>query len=951
MKFSGERFIPNIKLDKELEIEHYQRYLSIKELVRNKEVADIACGEGYGSYILSQKAKRVIGIDIDKKSIDHAQKKYKQKNIIFIKSPAQNIPLKPKSIDMIVSFETIEHLAENDQKTFLQEICRILKSGGQLIMSTPDTKLYSKHIKNYKNEFHLKEFTRNEFYKFLKKYFKFVKFFYQSFETVSLLRSIDDNDIKLLKEINSNIEGKYLIALASNNEGAINNANISSMVLEPEDHDQRISRIIELQDRVKQLADWGKILESKIKEKVLELDQKNKEVNTIYNTWRWKLSTPIAEAVNLIRRENIGSKKLFAGAAVPQKKHILLPSDKLDILYFPIINWDFRIQRPQQLARQFAADNKRIFYFSIDFSRQEDRPRVRQLEDNIYEVILPVSRNISVYKDTLEKRDIDLMLKAIDFLKDTLCFTHTLSVVDLPFWQPLVEKLSYNKTIYDCMDEHSGFSTNTAEMIKIEKKLMQNADLLVLTSNVLYKKYSRHNPNTLLVRNGVEFDHFSKTKKNNKLSAISKKGPIVGYYGAISDWFDNELLEYLAVNRPQYQFVLIGSTFGADIRKLKTLPNVHLLGEKPYAELPDYLYHFSVCTIPFKITPLIEATNPVKFYEYLAAGKKIVTTALPELLEYDGKYVLIAKTKQEFLNNVDLIIKNKDSLAEKKKLIEFAGQHTWAQRYGLVKNAANEKLYPKASIIIVSYNNPELLKNCLNSIKAFTRYPNYEVIVVDNNSEQAVKDYLRVSQKNNPQLKTIFNPKNKGFAAANNQGLKIAEGEYFVLLNNDTVVTQDWLLRLFEHFKDKKTGLIGPVTNFAGNEQKVIDFAAGSAEKINELAQRVYKKYQGQSYTTTDRLGFFCVALTRKIYKKIGGLDEAYGVGMFEDDDYCQRAKKAQYSLRIAQDVFIYHQGRSSFKKIKNKEYKKIFAKNKRYFENKWQKTWTPPCPPKYIKL
>ena len=109
MDFTGERFIPNRGLDNELEIEHFQRYKAVCNLVKGKIVLDAACGEGYGSHILSQVAKQTFGVDISQETIDHATNQYKSDTLSFINASICKLPFEDKSIDIVVSFETIEH--------------------------------------------------------------------------------------------------------------------------------------------------------------------------------------------------------------------------------------------------------------------------------------------------------------------------------------------------------------------------------------------------------------------------------------------------------------------------------------------------------------------------------------------------------------------------------------------------------------------------------------------------------------------------------------------------------------------------------------------------------------------------------------------------------------------------------------------------------------------------
>ena len=131
--------------------------------------------------------------------------------------------------------------------------------------------------------------------------------------------------------------------------------------------------------------------------------------------------------------------------------------------------------------------------------------------------------------------------------------------------------------------------------------------------------------------------------------------------------------------KDSFTFVIIGHTFGADIRKLQKFSNVHFLGERPYSELPKYLHDFDVCLIPFKITQLIESTHPVKLYEYLASGKPVVATKMTELLSV-ADLCYLSEDKEDFLKKLDLAVNEKDD-AIRKKRIKFASENTWENRF------------------------------------------------------------------------------------------------------------------------------------------------------------------------------------------------------------------------------------------------------------------------------
>jgi len=174
MDFTGERYLPNLD-SPEISYEHWHRYLYATQFVEDKVVLDIACGEGYGSDLLAKTARKVVGVDIDKKTIGHAKNTYKKANLEFLEGSVAEIPVKGKAFfDVIVSFETIEHVEKDKQKKFLDEIKRLLKESGVLIISTPNKLTYS-DVSGFKNEFHVKEFYLDEYLKFLKQYFRNVK--------------------------------------------------------------------------------------------------------------------------------------------------------------------------------------------------------------------------------------------------------------------------------------------------------------------------------------------------------------------------------------------------------------------------------------------------------------------------------------------------------------------------------------------------------------------------------------------------------------------------------------------------------------------------------------------------------------------------------------------------------------------------------------------------------
>lgn len=191
--------------------EHLVRYYFAAECVKNKKVLDVASGSGYGAALLSDAgAFSVIGVDIDQEAIEKAKKAYHRTNLQFKQSSATALPLADKSIDIITSFETIEHI--NDYQSYLRELSRVLADDGLAFISTPNKAVYHEE-----SPFHIKEFTKEEFIEALRKHFSFVQLFEQKNGLASVLTTEDAEEGTVIMN-NQNIEALYFIAVCSKQE-------------------------------------------------------------------------------------------------------------------------------------------------------------------------------------------------------------------------------------------------------------------------------------------------------------------------------------------------------------------------------------------------------------------------------------------------------------------------------------------------------------------------------------------------------------------------------------------------------------------------------------------------------------------------------------------------------------------------------------------------------------
>ncbi|HEY2797274.1 MAG TPA: glycosyltransferase [Thermoanaerobaculia bacterium] len=640
-----------------------------------------------------------------------------------------------------------------------------------------------------------------------------------------------------------------------------------------------------------------------------------------------------------------------------------IPKGRYDAIVFSIIDWDFRFQRPQQLATQFGRHGHRVFYLSTTqwLANDDDGPAwdlVRKAP-NVAELRIRSRRPLDVYKGALSEADLDVLVEAFDALASDLAMGDVVSLVQIPFWAPLAQRLRERlgwPVVYDCMDEWTNFPGFGPEVLSREEALVRGADATVVSADRLWEKWKGTAPRLILAKNGIDAEHYRALYGPNDLLG-SVKHPVIGYYGALASWVDAPLLEKIVRGHPEGTVVLAGGHFDVDLSGIAKAPNVRLLGQRPYDEMPKLLWNFDVCVIPFLVNDITEATNPVKFYEYLFGGKPVVAPALTELLPYaELSYLARPHDHAEFLAKLEAALAEPPDDPRRAARRRVAEENDWAHRYETIDAELRDvEAFPLVSVVVVTYGGLELTKACLDSLLSAETWPRFEVLVVDNASTDGTPEYLRALALAEPRVRCILNPENRGFAAANNQGVREARGEVIVLLNNDTVVPPGLMGRLVAHLRrDRSIGLLCPTTNFCGNEARVepdYDSAASGAVPTAALAAFAAKRAREHRGRIFDIgvAAMYCVAMRRSVFDQVGPLDEAYGVGMFEDDDFAVRMREAGYRVVCAEDAYVHHVGQGAFRKLSPAEYDALWKKNQAYFEKKWGVEWRAHVPRKGV--
>jgi len=346
-----------------------------------------------------------------------------------------------------------------------------------------------------------------------------------------------------------------------------------------------------------------------------------------------------------------------------------------DVVCFSIVEWEFLFQRPQQLLSRLADRGHRVWYVSQFFEPVPGAPSVHRLRPRVSTLRLRGSAR-HLFSEELPADEADAVFSSLSSLRDAEGIASAVSFVHQPFWWPLAERARRAfgwKVLYDCMDDHGGFQTNARTVEGPERGILQDADAVVTTARALEGRLRSAGRPVELVPNGCDFEYFASIAPRGKGGR-----PTVGYYGCIADWFDSDLVADVAERRPDWDFVLIGPTYLADLTRLPALPNVTFPGLVPYGRLLERIERFDVFLLPFRRSPLTEAANPVKAYEIMATGRPLVSVPLPELEPFDG-LVRFANDAAELERKIEEALAEDDPAIEARRR-DFARRNSWDAR-------------------------------------------------------------------------------------------------------------------------------------------------------------------------------------------------------------------------------------------------------------------------------
>ena len=414
--------------------------------------------------------------------------------------------------------------------------------------------------------------------------------------------------------------------------------------------------------------------------KFIQVLKKDGLLKTLKKTYKYCMANYI-NRINFLRRIEFLIKK----KKIQKKIENAFSNEEYDriIVWRGSFGWNVPLfQRPQHIARCLSNDKCLIFY---EVTRMTDKTKfIDKYKDNIY----LVNYEIKAFEKMLWEKLLEQKKK-----KYLQIYSTCWDVSDV-----ILKKYVSNgfTLLYEYIDDLNPVlagTKNLPENVKnIHEYVCNNPDtvLVVTSADKLYNDITnkrKNNKNVILSTNGVEYEHFAKTSgkqpNNTEFNRIIHEGkPIIGYYGALASWFDYDLLKYVTEKNKDLNIVLIGIKYddSFDESKIDKYDNIHYLGAIKYKELPEYAQFFDICTIPFKINEITLSTNPIKVFEYMALGKPIVTTAMPECRKY--KSVFIAENKDKFVELINKALQLKEAKDDEyyETLKKEALKNTWESK-------------------------------------------------------------------------------------------------------------------------------------------------------------------------------------------------------------------------------------------------------------------------------
>ena len=364
----------------------------------------------------------------------------------------------------------------------------------------------------------------------------------------------------------------------------------------------------------------------------------------------------------------------------------------MDLVCFSHLRWDFVYQRPQHILSRFT-NQYRVFYIQeFDSHPDEDGFTTHMSNENVC-VITPHLNHHQHDNHIERKRAVINYIFEIQNIASYIFWYYTpMSLLFSNHLQPTL-------IVYDCMDELSAFKFADPLLKGAEKMLLETADIVFTGGNCLYEAKKNQHHNIHAFASSIDKDHFSiaRNSSDDNVDQRDIPHPRLGFFGVIDERFDIDLIEQVAILKPDWHFVLIGPIVKIDEAILPRKHNIHYLGSKTYKQLPGYLSGWDIALIPFAINESTRYISPTKTPEYLAAGKPVISTAITDVVNPYGKKQLvhIVDNASQLVEKAIIELNNKNKESWLAKVDEHLVTNSWDVTWSSMNDLIKEELFNK----------------------------------------------------------------------------------------------------------------------------------------------------------------------------------------------------------------------------------------------------------------
>lgn len=307
-----------------------------------------------------------------------------------------------------------------------------------------------------------------------------------------------------------------------------------------------------------------------------------------------------------------------------------------DLVCLSHLRWGFVFQRPNHLMSRFARNRRTFFLEEPILGGERAELQVRQVAPNLFVAVPHLPPGSICDTASAQRMLVDRMTKRFK-LRAPAVWYYT------PMALSFARQLEASVTVYDCMDELTGFRGAHPALKTMEQELLDRADVVFTGGQSLYERKRLLHANVHPFPSSVEVSHFARARDGlrDPVDQAAFGRPRVGYFGVIDERVDLLAIERLAASHPRWHIVMIGPVVKIDAASLPRLPNIHYLGQKSYEELPSYVAGWDVAMMPFLLNDATRYISPTKTLEYLAAGKPVVSTAIHDVVHPYGEQGIV----------------------------------------------------------------------------------------------------------------------------------------------------------------------------------------------------------------------------------------------------------------------------------------------------------------------